>query len=83
MKYVDETVNERMMIKEFVNKAKEENTKEPSDTKYIWRVRGTPKNGLTIRRFKKATPDHTIETTKAMKIKPQERATEKMEVRST
>ena len=34
-------------------------------------------------RFKKATPDHTIEATKEMKIKTQERATEKMEVRST
>ena len=60
----DLTLNERMMIKEFVNKAKEENAKEPSDTKYIWRVRGSPKNGLTIRRFKKATQDHTIEATK-------------------
>ena len=37
------TLNERMTIKEFVNKAKEENAKEPSDTKYIWRVRGSPK----------------------------------------
>ena len=77
------TLNESMMIKEFVKKAKEENAREPRDTKYIWRVRGSPKNGLTIRRFKKATPDHTIEATKVMKIKTQERATEKMEVRST
>ena len=60
----DLTLNERMMIKEFVNKAKEENAKEPSDTKYIWFVRGSRKNGLTIRRFKKATQDHTIEATK-------------------
>ena len=60
----DLTLNERMTIKEFVNKAKEENVKEPSDTKYIWRVRGSPKNGLTSRRFKKATQDHTIEATK-------------------
>ena len=60
----DLTLNERMIIKEFVNKAKEENAKGPSDTKYIWHVRGSPKNGLTIRRFKKATQDHTIEAPK-------------------
>ena len=37
------TLNERKMIKEIVNKLKEENEREPSDTKYIWRVRGTQK----------------------------------------
>jgi len=49
----DYTVNEREIIREFVKKAKEENEKEDKDSNYIWRVRGCPKNGLTIKRLTK------------------------------
>ena len=49
----DYTINEREMIREFVKKAKKENEKEDKDSNYIWRVRGCPKNGLTIKRLTK------------------------------
>ena len=49
----DYTVNEREIIREFVKKAKEENEKEDKDSNYIWRVRGCPKDGLTIKRLTK------------------------------
>ena len=52
----DYTVSEREIIKEYSDKAKEKNSLEPENTNYIWRVRGTPKNGLTLKRFMKAKP---------------------------
>ena len=50
----DYTFNERQFIKGYVDKAKAMNALEEtkmSDT--IWRVWGTPKNGLSIKRFTK------------------------------
>ena len=47
----DFTLFERSMIKEWSNKGKERNKKEPSDSKYIWRVRGSPSKGLYIKRM--------------------------------
>ena len=50
----DYTFNERQYIRTFVEKAKAMNALEEtkmSDT--VWRVRGTPKNGLTLKRFTK------------------------------
>ena len=52
----DYTMSERTMIKEYANRAKEENTNEPENSKYVWRVRGTPKNGLTIKKLMKVKP---------------------------
>lgn len=52
----DYTINEREMIREFVKKANAENEKESKDSNYIWRVRGCPKNGLTIKRLTKFPP---------------------------
>ena len=52
----DYTVSERMMIKEYANRAKEENKNETENSKYVWRVRGTPKNGLTIKKIMKVKP---------------------------
>ena len=43
----DYTMSERMMIKEYANRAKEEKKNETENSKYVWRVRGMPKNGLT------------------------------------
>ena len=51
----DYTQNERILVKEFYEKAKLRNTEEESnETNYIWRVRGTLKNGLSLKRFSKA-----------------------------
>ena len=47
----DYTLEERELIKEWVTKANEKNIKENTNE---WKVRGTPKNGLIIKRFKKA-----------------------------
>ena len=49
----DYTVAERKLIKGWSEKAKENNEKETPDSKYIWRVRGTPKNGLQLKKFLK------------------------------
>ena len=51
----DYTQNERILVKEFYEKAKLRNAEEESnETNYIWRVRGTLKNGLSLKRFSKA-----------------------------
>ena len=49
----DYTVEERQEIRKMVEKAKEKNR---NDTKEIvWKVRGTPKNGLELKWFPKRT----------------------------
>ena len=47
----DYTVTERKIIKDFVEKAKEANNKESTDSEYVWVVRGSPKNGLFLKRL--------------------------------
>jgi len=48
----DYTQHERMLVKEFYEKAKLKTVEEESnETNYIWRVRGTPKNGLSLKRL--------------------------------
>ena len=42
----DYTIRERQIIREKANEAKANNDNEPLNSKYIWRVRGTPKNGF-------------------------------------
>ena len=46
----DYTVSERNEIRTWVEKAREKNGKEKSD-KYTWKVRGTPKNGMSLVKF--------------------------------
>ena len=52
----DYTVQDRNIIKQWVDKAKEANLKEPADSKYEYKVRGTPKNGMFLKRFQKRVP---------------------------
>ena len=53
----DYTMTERQMIKHKVEEAKVNNSNETQDSGFVWKVRGTPKNGLTIRRLpKRPTP---------------------------
>ena len=52
----DYTVAERKLLTEWRDKAKTKNAEEGEPSKYIWRVRGTPKNGLTLKRFLKQRP---------------------------
>ena len=52
----DYTLAERQQIKEFSQQAKEKNENEPLDSKYCWRVRGNPKNWLTLKRLPKSRP---------------------------
>ena len=42
----DYTITERRMIKDWSGKVKEKNKNESPDSKFVWRVRGIPKNGL-------------------------------------
>ena len=49
----DYTPAERQMLKEWSDKAKVKNGNEEENYKYVWRVRGTPKNGLLLKRFLK------------------------------
>ena len=50
----DYTADERNEIKIWVEKAKKRNEDETGDV--IWKVRGTPKNGLRLAKFTKRTP---------------------------
>ena len=50
----DFTLFERSMIQEWIKKVKAK--KEPSDSKYVWRVRGSPFKGLYMKRIEKSWP---------------------------
>ena len=49
----DYTYSERLLISDFREKANIKNDLENDKEKYIWRVRGTPKNGLFLKRLTK------------------------------
>lgn len=49
----DLTIFERKIVKEWTNKAKAKNTKEPSDSTFVWRVRGSPSRGLYLKKAEK------------------------------
>ena len=49
----DFTISERNLIKEYVQKANEKNLSEPKDCEYVWRVRGSPKNRLFLKKVMK------------------------------
>ena len=49
----DYTITERQLLNDWREKAKAKNKEEGEDSRYIWRVRGTPKNGLTLKRLPK------------------------------
>ena len=49
----DYTINERNKIKMKAVEAKRKNEEEGEESNYVWRVRGTPKNGLEIKRLLK------------------------------
>ena len=52
----DFTFNERKLIKEFSDLAKQKSSQE-EDPNYIFRVRGNPKNGLFLKRMRKISPN--------------------------
>ena len=52
----DYTVAERKLLTEWRDKAKAKNAEEGESSNYIWRVRGTPKNGLSLKKFMKQKP---------------------------
>ena len=52
----DYTIADRQLIKRWSEKAKESNANEAPDSKYVWRVRGNPKNGLILKKFLKRNP---------------------------
>ena len=49
----DYTYSERQLIRNFREQANIKNDLEEEHEKYIWRVRGNPKNGLYLKRFTK------------------------------
>ena len=49
----DCTISERKLVKEMKEQVKAKNSVEPEDSGFIWKLRGTPKNGLQILRLKK------------------------------
>ena len=57
----DYTVTEREMIREFNEKAKLRNSQETPDSRYVWKIRGSPKNGLIIKRFQKRPTETEIQ----------------------
>ena len=53
----DYTITERETIKAYKEKAKEMNNNEAVDSKFEWKVRGTPKNGLRIKVWKRRSTE--------------------------
>ena len=51
----DHTLKGRNTIKEWVDKAKTANATVPHDSSYEWKVGGSPKNGMSLKKFKKQT----------------------------
>ena len=49
----DLTPAERELMKTWSEKAKEKNQEEPTDSEFIWRVRGSPKSALYLKRLRK------------------------------
>jgi hypothetical protein len=49
----DHTVKERNTIREWVEKAKAANALEPTECEHEWKVRGCPKNGMRLMKFRK------------------------------
>ena len=47
----DYTIAERMMIKDYVAKAREKNDMEEETSKTVWKVRGNPRSGLFLKKF--------------------------------
>ena len=51
----DYTLKDRETIREWKEKAKIANEKEPADSKYVYKIRGSPKNGWILKKFLKQT----------------------------
>ena len=51
------TLSERKMIKEYNDKAKKKTEEDDERNLYIWRVRGTPQDGLQIKRIRRQVKD--------------------------
>ena len=49
----DYTVTERKLLQDWRDRAKAKNEAEEPESNYVWRVRGTPKNGLELKKFLK------------------------------
>ena len=49
----DYTATERKLLKEWSIKAKEKTKEESVNSKYVWKVRGTPKNGLRLKKVQR------------------------------
>ena len=56
----DHTITERKMIKDFVDQAKLSNENESPDSDKFWVVRGSPKNGLFLKKVTKSTRSQTL-----------------------
>ena len=56
----DYTINERNLIRSKAEEAKSNNNKEPADSQFTWKVRGTPKNGLFIKKLRKTVKENLV-----------------------
>ena len=52
----DHSIADRKIIKEWAEKATAANANEPAESLYEWKVRGSPKNGMQLKKFQKWTP---------------------------
>lgn len=50
----DYTLSERKLIQEYNARAKERNEAEGDNNDFVWRVRGSPKNGLFLKKLRKS-----------------------------
>ena len=52
----DYNIGERNSVRAHVKEAKEKNEMEPINSAYVWKVRGTPKNGVRVIKLLKRQP---------------------------
>ena len=52
----DYTEEERHLIRTWVQKANVKNCEENDNSTFVWKVRGTPKNGLRLVKFTRRQP---------------------------
>lgn len=71
----DYTIEERMLLKEKTQKAREANMTLPNNCDYTWQVRGTPDTGIIIKRISRDTrrenaPYHERKNTSTFEVTP-------------
>ena len=64
----DYTITEKRMIKDWSDKAKEKNKNESPDSKFVWRVRGSPQKRAATQEVPEADPCDRLQLSHSKKV---------------